>query len=288
MPYVNCPKGHRLQVTDRHIGQVIKCPSCQSSFVAEAGGGDFDFDEDDRGGEEKAAPRPSRGAGAKGLLEGFSVVSLVNNFVGKPLLFFGLLFVILGRGCDATSMRSVARADAQYRQAKVTFQLDWDAKLAAVQQKINKKNDQLRELNERTEKRDADFQERLKDLQKERSDLEKDLNKLRAEQNSALAEQENGAWKPLREAAQKAANGHRMSIYWYQWVFIFGTVVLVLGVLTLAFTGQGAERWVAYILIAIITFSVYVGGAAWIESIVSSAGSGTSSPVERAPTPFPR
>ena len=36
MPQVVCPQGHRLQVPDRHIGQVIKCPSCQSAFVAEA------------------------------------------------------------------------------------------------------------------------------------------------------------------------------------------------------------------------------------------------------------
>jgi hypothetical protein len=48
--------------------------------------------------------------------------------------------------------------------------------------------------------------------------------------------------------------------------------------LILAFTGQGAERWIAYIMIAIITFSIYVGGAAWIESIYMSTTSGAGAP----------
>jgi hypothetical protein len=289
MPVITCPKGHRLQVTDRHIGQVVKCPTCQSSFVAEAGGGSFEFDENDRG-EDKGSERPSRegserpSRGGKGLLQGYSVwVWLINSFVGKPLLFVGLLLVILGRGCDATGMRSVSRTDAHYRQAKVAFQLEWDAKLSGAQQKIDKKNRQISEAFESKEKGD-DLQKRLTELQKEKSALDKELSRLRSDQSSALAENENGTWKPLREAALKASNSHRMSIFWYEWLFIFGTVVLVLGVLTVAFTGQGAERWIAYIMIAIITFSIYVGGAAWIESILSSTGTGA--PVER-PGPLP-
>ncbi len=279
MPNVTCPNGHRLQVTDRHIGQTIKCPTCQASFVAEGGGEGFAFEE-----PEKTEERGSPSRGGKGLLRGLSLAGLVNNFVGKPMLFFGLILVILGRGCDATSLRSVSRSDAQYRQAKVGLQLEWDAKLSAVQQKIEKKSREISESFEGGGKRD---EKHLNEMQKEKSELDKELRKLRIEQSSALAEKENGAWKPLRETAMKASNNHRMSIYWYEWLFIFGTVVLVVGVLTQAFTGQGPERWVAYILIAIITFSIYVGGAAWIESIVSSAGSGTTSPVER-PAPFPR
>jgi hypothetical protein len=283
MPRVTCPNGHRLQVSDRHLGQTIQCPTCQSTFLAEASPDGFDFEEN-KGEDKGGAAR-----GGKGKLGGFSILTLVNNFVGKPLLFFGLLFVVLGRGCDATSLRSVARSDAQYSQAKVAFRLDWSSKLSAVQQKIDKKKREIADHLDTTEKRDEDFNKRLNELQKDKRSLDKELNKLQQDQSSAQSEKENGAWKPLREAAMKAATNHRMTIYWYEWLFIFGTVVLVLGVLTLAFTGQGPERWVAYIMIAIITFSIYVGGAAWIGSIVSSSGGGPTSPIEREVGPgFPK
>lgn len=284
MPHVTCPKGHRLQVADRHIGQVVKCPSCQSSFIAQNGGEAFEFDENDRS-ENKGSPRASRGV--KDLPEGVSIVSLANSFVGKPLLVFGLIFVILGRGCDATSMRSVSWTEAHYRQGKVAFQLEWESKLSVIQQKLDRQNRLISDLPRSLEKRDDEFRTRMNELQNEKISLERELTKSRLEHSSALAENENGAWKPLREASLKASTDHRMAIYWYEWAFIIGTIVLVLGVLTLAFTGQGAERWSAYIMIAIITFSIYVGGAAWIESVINSAGSAMTLPLER-PSPFPR
>jgi hypothetical protein len=148
-----------------------------------------------------------------------------------------------------------------------------EAKLAALQQKANKKNREFQDmLADGKGAGDPDFQKRLNDLQKEQASLNKELNRVRDEQTGALADKDATEWKPLREASLKAASNHQMAVYWYEWIFIFGTVVLVLGILTLAFTGQGAERWIAYIMIAIITFSIYVGGAAWIESMVSSFG----------------
>ena len=34
MPFeTTCPKGHRLQVSDSHLGQRIQCPACNESFV---------------------------------------------------------------------------------------------------------------------------------------------------------------------------------------------------------------------------------------------------------------
>ena len=63
-----------------------------------------------------------------------------------------------------------------------------------------------------------------------------------------------------------------MVSYWHEWLFIIGSVVLALGLLTVAFTGKGPEQWISYIMIAIITFSIYVGGTAWIESTISSFG----------------
>ncbi len=304
MPRVTCPNGHRIRVSDRHIGRSIKCPNCQSSFVAAADDQVLESDEHDKA--EITTDSHSR-LDLKGLIERFPILALANNFVGKPLLLFGLLFAILGRGCDATSMRSVARADAHYYEPRVAFDLEWYSKISAVQQKLDKKNAQIAESRDSVGigmpraqggpgmAEDEESRKRMTEMQKEKFGLEQELRKVRADHTAALAENENGPWKPLRESAMKASNEHRMSIYWHEWLFIFGTVVLVLGVLTLAFTGHGAERWIAYIMIAIITFSIYVGGVAWIGSIVSSTGStggsGTLSPIERserAPVPFPR
>lgn len=241
MHLVSCPNGHQIRVTDRHLGQLVKCPSCQSSFVAnttEPAAQDMAFNEIDNG----DAPLPTRGS--KGLPAWSRLAALCNSFVGKPMLFMGLMLVILGRGCDATGMRSVSRSEAQYRQARMAFQLDWEVKLTGNPQ---------------------------------------NADKLRQDMFAASAEKESGEWKPMRESAMGALNYHRMWVFWYECLFIFGTLVLVLGVLTLAFTGQGAERWVAYIMIAIITFSIYVGGAAWIESIMTSTGGGPNTPL-----PMPR
>jgi len=313
MPHVNCPNGHRLQVPDRQIGQVIKCPSCQTSFVAEAmetlasrppvpvptlpkrseretSEGGFDFDQSEKSEDSERSPSSRRRRSAFG--GAASLAPMLNSFLGKPCLFVGLLLVVLGRGCDATSMRSVARTDASYRQAQVTFQLAWDAKMSAIQQKLSEKNREFSEMFEQVgDKGDQEkIQKQRNDLQKEKSALEKSLNKLRSDQAAAQTKAENEDWLKLREASLKATNDHRMSIYWYEWVFILGTIVLVFGLLTLAFTSEGAERWVAYIMIAIITFSIYVGGAAWIESIVNSATSTvpSSSPIGGGPGRPPR
>jgi hypothetical protein len=270
MPQVKCPNGHRLQVSTKHIGQTIACPSCQASFVVEDSAEASPFDLSDTSEEKRPA---LTSGGIKGLLGGFTIPSLINCFVGRPLLFFGLLFVVLGRGCDATSMRSVGRATANYNLARESFKLEWEAKAASAQQKVTKKN---RELNDMMidGKFDEETQKRRAALQKEVNDYTKELRRIQDDERSARSEKDTGEWKPLRESSLKARSNHDMWVYWYEWIFIFGTVVLVLGMLTLAFTGQGAERWVAYIMIAILTFSLYVGGAAWLESQVSSFGGG--------------
>jgi hypothetical protein len=265
MPVVICPNGHRLQVGDRQIGQTIKCPSCQESFVASAEEESFAFSEPDKG------ARPSKGDGKPESKLAY-ISWLINSCVGKPLLFFGMVLAILGRGCDATGLRSASWTDAKYRQVRVAFDLEWEGKLLAAQQKVDKKNREINELFD--PEKGAGDPKRAQELQKERAALDKELNKLRLDRTSAQSEKETSDWKPAREAAMSAANHHRMWGYWHELLFIFGTVVLMLGLLTVAFaTDQPAERRVAYIMIAIITFSIYVVGAAWIESIITSSGS---------------
>jgi hypothetical protein len=287
MPQIKCPNGHRLQVSDRHLGQTITCPSCQTSFVAAAEEGvtappaasPFDVSDGD------AERRPLISTG-KTFAGGFTIPTIINCFVGRPLLFFGLILVVLGRGCDATSMRSVNRANAQYTQIRTSFDLEWEAKSSKARQEVDKKTRAVNDLFKGGGPKfgDPDFQKREADLRKEQQVAQDELNKISQDRNAKRLEMEAGEWKSYRESSMKAASGHQMSVYWYEWIFIFGSIVLVLGILTLAFTGQGPEKWVAYIMIAILTFSLYVGGAAWLESTVSSFGGGpTTRPL---PEPF--
>ena len=44
---------------------------------------------------------------------------------------------------------------------------------------------------------------------------------------------------------------------------IFASIVLASGLLVVGWNADGAERWISLVMLAIITFSVYIGGLAW-------------------------
>ncbi len=264
MPRVTCPNGHRVKVSEADMGTFVTCDTCKAEFEAEAGKDDADDD----GKEKSVKAKPFE----NGMLYGRSIAFWVCSVLGKPALLFGLVLVILGRGCDATGMRSVSRTDAQYRQAQILFDLEWDAKLATVSLKSTKKQKERDELSKDDTQREKN-KDKIEAIGKELKTLGEEYQKLAEDKRSLRSENEVITWKPLREASLKASNGHRVWSYYYEIAFILGTVILVLGLLIVAFAGEGAERWVAYIMMAIITFSIYVGGAAWIESIVTSATS---------------
>lgn len=110
-----------------------------------------------------------------------------------------------------------------------------------------------------------------------------DQLKLDAEKDEKKIDQKK--YKRYLYDARTAQNAHMMWAYWYQIYFILGSFFLMVGLLALAFTAQGAEKWVAYIMIAIITFSIYVGGFAWVESLVTSAQGGMQSVLPRPTLP---
>jgi hypothetical protein len=61
--------------------------------------------------------------------------------------------------------------------------------------------------------------------------------------------------------------------FWLAWPFMIGTLMLAYGLIVLGFTGQPAEQKVCVVMLAIITFSLYVGGFAWFDSIANSSRS---------------
>ena len=71
----------------------------------------------------------------------------------------------------------------------------------------------------------------------------------------------------LQKDAKEARLTNDISGYWREILFVFGSIVLSVGLLATGFTSDGPARWICLLMLAIITFSLYVGGIAWIGSI---------------------
>jgi len=183
-------------------------------------------------------PRSGRGRSGRG---GGNFMATVQSFgygraIGMPLLLIGLMLVLFSKGCDTVLNRYAGRATAKHQleQGRFSeFQEDWNERRSKIQDSSDTS----------TEKSD-----RMKRLDKELSDKRKKLQELADDARDAKLK--NQMYGFLREA-----------------LFVFGTMVLTLGLLSVGITGQGAERWVCLVMLAIITFSLYVGGIAWVGTL---------------------
>ena len=74
-------------------------------------------------------------------------------------------------------------------------------------------------------------------------------------------------WHALETAAQDAVHKNAMGAYWHEWLFLLGSICLVLGLLQIAFQGKGVEGWICLGMVAMILFSLYVGGVGWVGNV---------------------
>ena len=81
---------------------------------------------------------------------------------------------------------------------------------------------------------------------------------------------EFGRWQALERAARDAAHRSAMNAYWYQWLFLLGSIALVIGLLLVAFQGKGVECWICLAMVAMILFSLYVGGVGWAGDLLKT------------------
>ena len=81
----------------------------------------------------------------------------------------------------------------------------------------------------------------------------------------------------LRDDARDASINNVMWGYWTEWIFVLGSILLMIGLILVGFTGTGPERIICLAMIAIITFSIYIGGIAWIPSMLNSIVGGVQS-----------
>lgn len=163
--------------------------------------------------------------------------------LGLPMLLIGLVLVLCARGCDALGSRAITRASGFYEMAQNRFADSYEARRLNIQRQL--------------ENADASIREQLTE----------DLTELRTSEREERARLETGDWRELRLASRDARINNMVSGYLHEVLFLLGTVILSIGLIALGFSSDGAERMICLIMLAIITFSVYVGGIAWVRSL---------------------
>lgn len=101
--------------------------------------------------------------------------------------------------------------------------------------------------------------------------LQKQLQEVQVEFDRRRRELQQGEWRLATNAASRATAENRTGAYYREFTFVVGTILFALGLLARCLLGQGAERWTAFGLLAVIVFSVYIGGTAWSASILGAA-----------------
>jgi hypothetical protein len=248
MREVQCPKGHRLQITDAHLGKQVRCPMCGETFAVPEGVGPATAAGSELGQPPVLAPPPGFTAPLRtpGARTAFWPAN--GLYVGRPLVLLGLLLVLGARGCDALGKRAVEGARARDSLAQKQFDDAWQEK----QQKL-----------EDQRKRFLDAGAGTEESRKELSRIEEQITKLGEDRQKEKTALEKGQWRDQQIKARDAAAKNQLSAYWRECAFVLGTIGLAFGLMIVSWSAQGAERWVSLIMLAIITFSVYVVGLAW-------------------------
>jgi len=256
-----CPNGHRLKITEGHLGKPVSCSVCGTTFVVPRVGpppapaegqaiAPSELPQMDTG-IAPGVPASLRGMPSMGNLAGNPLLW------GRPMMMIGVLLVLVSRGCYSVGSRGVARAEQKEKMARNQFDDEWEAKAISLQQ-------QLDALDDKDEPDPGDAERR--------SELRTALNELSQDRQKAREPLETGKWRDLRIAARDAAARHVMWAYWYEMFFVFASLLLTAGLLVVSWNAQGAERSVCLIILAIIAFSIYVGGIAWVQIPFSVSG----------------
>lgn len=270
---VNCQCGHQFRVRDEYAGKKAQCPNCGEPVVipqasaqpASLGESPGEFPELQAASTFPSArgPRSNGGRWFAGLDSGLFGLGRLS---GLALLLIGLVFVLLARGCDSLANRSTFAKSARYRLELSEFNDEWEDKRSELEEKIEKLQKERAEIVDVTES--EEIQKRLRDAQEELSEHNED-------HQQARRNKERGEWKSLKRASENAMNNNILGQFWRELLFVVGTVILSVGLLTVGFTGEPHERKICLIMITIITFSIYVGGIAWFETLIARAASMT-------------
>ena len=164
-------------------------------------------------------------------------------FLGQPLLLVSLLLILLARGCDRLGERHVARALAQAKLAESDFQDEWDRQKLSIEQ----------ELTDLQTKADPTTEDRSR-----RDLLTEQLQSLNERKQAELKQLRAGELRELSTAARDAEATQALGSFWREGIFWLGASLFSLALLIVGFSGTGPERWMAWVMLAIIVFSLFV------------------------------
>jgi hypothetical protein len=167
--------------------------------------------------------------------------------ISRGVFAIGLLMALLSRGCDSLSDRNVARLEALSESARKEFNNEWDG----LDSKNRRERDQLKASSNRT----IEGNQRLQKLNEKVSNH--DAKRALAE----LALQ--GDWLLNEQAAVKASADDRIWAYWRLAALLVATIVLIFGLLGVAYTSDGPERWISFVLLAVVFYSLYASDSVW-------------------------
>jgi hypothetical protein len=125
---------------------------------------------------------------------------------------------------------------------------------------------QAKKLAMQNEVRSVNGREERPDERKRMDELRKQIAEFDATTTKERHNKEAGEWHDMRTTARAAKRTCAVNSYWHELFFIFATVVLVSGLLILSWCAEGAERWVGLVMLAIVTYGIFVGGLGWLPA----------------------
>jgi hypothetical protein len=157
----------------------------------------------------------------------------------------GLLLALLSKGCEAINLHSATRASTVAQTAVEQFEEDVQAKKMALQ----------------NDARTASGRDDAKpDERKRAEELRKEITEYDALAAKDRRSKEAGEWHELKSAARNAKRTFAVNSYWHELFFVFAAVVLVAGLLIVSWCADGAERWIGLVMLAVVTYGVFLGG----------------------------
>ena len=173
--------------------------------------------------------------------------------LGQWLLVGGFLLVIASKGCDAVGKRYADRLKSQATLATREFNYEYDlrqSRLELEREEINSKS----EISNYDQQRLESIDESLVELREDRDNEQRRLRRT--------------TWQRMQHSADTADANQQQWALFHTMAFVLGSMVLVVGLLIVGLSSQGAPSWLCLGILAIIAFSLYVGGAAWMGALL--------------------
>ncbi len=194
--------------------------------------------------------------------------------VGFWILGVGLALVVLARGLDGLQLRRLAMKQAEVEKLSATQQPERPSRAAADLSDDLAAGRQLAMLDEPG----------LQLAQAEWGEVAPapaDDDAATLGPGDQPAQPKEAPWdgpvrqdrdnqREAREELKELQASQAGAAYLHEWIFLLGTLTLVAGLTVTAATGPGLSRIAAMVLAAILLVSLYIGGVAWIGSILNT------------------